>query len=86
MSRTLVQNDAVSLTLFAFDKDEEIGIYDSKGDTTVFVLEGVGEFTVDGMNYEVHVGESFIMPVSKTTFRVCKEIIQIPSCCYFCER
>lgn len=65
VSKTLAQNDAVSLTLFAFDKDEEIGTHDSTGDAMVFVLEGVGEFTVDGIKYEVHAGESLIMPAKK---------------------
>lgn len=31
----------------------------------VFVLEGVGEFTVDGIKHEVHAGESLIMPAKK---------------------
>lgn len=62
VSKTLVQNDAVSMTLFAFDKDEEIGEHDSSGDAMVNVLEGVGIFTVDGKKYEVKAGESLIMP------------------------
>lgn len=62
VSKTLVQNDAVSMTLFAFDKDEEIGEHDSSGDAMVNVLEGVGIFTVGGKKYEVKAGESLIMP------------------------
>ena len=62
VSKTLAQNDAVSITLFAFDKDEEISTHDSTGDAMVNVLEGVGEFTVDGVKYEVKAGESLIMP------------------------
>lgn len=62
VSKTLVQNDAVSMTLFAFDKGEEIGEHDSSGDAMVNVLEGVGIFTVDGKKYEVKAGESLIMP------------------------
>lgn len=50
------------MTLFAFDKDEEIGEHDSSGDAMVNVLEGVGIFTVDGKKYEVKAGESLIMP------------------------
>ncbi|MGN1182327.1 MAG: cupin domain-containing protein [Faecalibacillus sp.] len=62
VSKTLVQNNAVSMTLFAFDKDEEIGEHDSSGDAMVNVLEGVGIFTVGGKRYEVKAGESLIMP------------------------
>ena len=32
VSKTLAQNDALSVTLFAFDKDEEISTHDSEGD------------------------------------------------------
>ena len=62
VSKTLVQNDALSMTLFAFDKGEEIGEHDSSGDAMVNVLEGVGVFTVGGQKYEVKAGESLIMP------------------------
>ena len=40
VSRTLVQNDAVSMTLFSFDKGEEISTHASGGDAMVTVLEG----------------------------------------------
>ena len=49
VSKTLAQNEAVSVTLFAFEKGEEIGTHDSKGDAMVTVLDGVGEFTVGGV-------------------------------------
>lgn len=62
VSKTLVQNDALSMTLFAFDKDEEIGKHDSSGDAMVNVLEGVGIFTVGENKYEVKAGQSLIMP------------------------
>ena len=39
VSRTLVQNDAVSVTVFAFDKGEEISSHTSGGDAMVTVLE-----------------------------------------------
>ena len=65
VSRTLAQNRAVSLTLFAFDKDEEIGTHDSSGDAMVTVLEGTGQFTVDGKVYELHKGETLVMPAKK---------------------
>ena len=48
VSRTLAQNKAVSVTLFAFDKGEEISTHDSTGDAMVQVLEGKGKFTVGG--------------------------------------
>ena len=62
VSKTLAQNDALSITLFAFSKDEEISSHDSKGDAFVTVLEGVGEFTVGDKKHIVKAGESLVMP------------------------
>lgn len=42
VSRTLAQNDALSVTLFSFDKDEEISTHASGGDAFVTCLDGVG--------------------------------------------
>lgn len=62
VSKTFTQNDAVSVTLFAFDKGEEISTHESGGDAFVTCLDGVGEITIDGINYELHEGESIVMP------------------------
>lgn len=62
VSRTLAQNSAVSITLFAFDKDEEISTHESGGDAFVTCLDGVGRITIDGVHYELHEGESIVMP------------------------
>ena len=45
ISRTLVQNSKLSMTLFAFEKDEEISTHAAGGDAMVTVLEGTGRFT-----------------------------------------
>lgn len=62
VSKTLAQNKAVSITVFAFSKGEEIATHDSTGDAMVSVLEGVGEFTVGGVKHTVMAGESLVMP------------------------
>ena len=62
VSKTLAQNDAVSVTLFAFDKGEEISTHESGGDALVTCLDGVGRITVDGVPHELHAGESIVMP------------------------
>ena len=65
VSRTLAQTPAVSLTLFAFAKGEEISTHESRGDALVQVLEGSGRFTVDGVDYMCRAGESLVMPAKK---------------------
>ena len=62
VSRTLAQNAAVSVTLFSFDKGEEISTHESGGDAFVTWLDGVGEITIDGVKYELYEGESIVMP------------------------
>lgn len=64
VSKTLVQNKGVGITLFAFDKGEEIAAHDSKGDAMIVVLEGTGCFTVGGTDYRVSTGETLVMPAT----------------------
>ncbi|MFR9063344.1 MAG: cupin domain-containing protein [[Clostridium] scindens] len=65
VSKTLVQNSAVSVTLFAFEKDEEISTHESGGDAMVTVLEGTGRFTIDGREHILKAGQSIVMPARK---------------------
>ncbi|MGI6013426.1 MAG: cupin domain-containing protein [Oscillospiraceae bacterium] len=62
VSKTLVQNEQMSMTLFAFEKGEEISTHAAGGDAMVTVLEGCGRFTVDGEVSLLHEGETLIMP------------------------
>ena len=62
VSRTLVQNDYVSMTLFSFDKDEEISTHAAGGDAMVTVLEGTGRFTVGSEVFILSAGDTLIMP------------------------
>lgn len=62
VSRTLVQNELVSVTVFSFDKGEEISTHASGGDAMVTVLEGTGRFTVGGEVFLLTEGETLIMP------------------------
>ena len=62
VSKTLVQNESVSITLFAFDKGEEISTHESGGDAFVTCLDGVGRITIDGKEYLLREGESIVMP------------------------
>ena len=62
VSKTLVQNDLVSVTVFSFDKGEEISTHASSGDAMVTVLEGTGKFTISGKPYILSAGQTIIMP------------------------
>lgn len=65
VSKTLAQNRALSLTLFAFDKGEEISSHESGGDAMVTVLDGTGQVTIDGEKFTLQAGESIIMPAGR---------------------
>lgn len=62
VSRTLAQNGAVSITLFAFDKGEEISSHESTGDAMLTVLEGDALITVGGKPHQLTGGETIVMP------------------------
>ncbi|MDD2214019.1 MAG: cupin domain-containing protein [Oscillospiraceae bacterium] len=62
VSRTLSQNEAVSLTLFAFAAGEEISTHTADGDALVTVLDGCGRITLAGQVYAVEAGQSLVMP------------------------
>lgn len=62
VSKTLVQNESVSLTLFAFEKGEEISTHESGGDAMVTILDGIGKITIDGKESVLECGDSIVMP------------------------
>ena len=64
VSRTLTQNGAISLTLFAFDQGEEISTHESKGDALVYVLDGDASITINGTVHAVSAGQTIVMPAN----------------------
>jgi len=62
VSRTLAQNGAVSLTLFSFDKGEEISSHSSAGDAMVTVLEGKANITIGKETHALSAGQTIVMP------------------------
>ena len=62
VSKTLAQNDAVSITLFAFADGEEISTHESGGDAFVTCLEDTGISTIDEVEHEVNKGDAIVMP------------------------
>ena len=62
VSKTLVQNGAVSMTLFSFERGEEISTHAAGGDALVYCLDGTGKFTIDGVEHILHEGDAIVMP------------------------
>ena len=64
VSKTLVQNDALSLTLFAFAAGEGLAPHSSRGDALLTVLEGAARVTVADQPHDVTAGETILMPAN----------------------
>ena len=61
VSKTLAQNEALSVTLFSFDKGEEISSHKSGGDAFVTCLDGESIVMPTGLPYAVYGKEQFKM-------------------------
>ena len=62
VSRTLVQNDAGTITLFAFDKGEALSEHTAPFDAVVHLLDGEGDILIRGESHRVRRGEMIVMP------------------------
>jgi len=62
VSRTLVENKAGTITLFAFDADQGLSEHTAPFDALVHVLDGEGKFTVGGKVSSVGAGQVLLMP------------------------
>lgn len=62
ISRTLAQGRNLSLTLFSFDKGEEISSHSSDGDALVYIIDGEAEITIGENKFNVKKGETIAMP------------------------
>jgi len=62
VSRTLAENAAGTLTLFAFDAGQGLSEHSAPFDAIVQVLEGKVELTIGGENVTAEAGEMVLMP------------------------
>lgn len=65
VSKTLVQNPAVGLTLFAIPENEGISAHKSTGDAFVYIIEGKCEITIEEEKFHLGAGECIVMPKGK---------------------
>ena len=62
VSRTFAQNSSVSITLFSFDKGEEVSTHTAPGDAMVQVIDGEAIVNIDGKEMTVGKGQVVVMP------------------------
>jgi len=64
VSLTLVQNEELTLTLFAFAKGEGVSTHSAPGDAMVYMLDGEAEITIGEDKLIAHAGETIVMPTN----------------------
>ena len=64
VSRTLVANDAGTVTLFAFDEGQGLSEHTAPFDALVHVVDGESEVIIDGKPNKVCAGDLILMPAN----------------------
>ena len=62
VSKTIINQKTGNITLFAFDKGQDLSEHTSPFDALVYVIDGVAEITISGQPIRVSAGEMIIMP------------------------
>jgi quercetin dioxygenase-like cupin family protein len=62
VSKVLIKQKSGSLTLFAFDKGQELSEHTAPFNAVVEVLDGEAEIIIGGKSHVVRKGQSIIMP------------------------
>jgi quercetin dioxygenase-like cupin family protein len=64
VSRTLSQGRPLSVTLFAFDKGEEISTHSAGGDAFVYIMDGSAQVKIADETFVVSKGQTIVMPAN----------------------
>ncbi len=64
-SRTLIDKDAGTVTLFAFDEGQKLSEHTAPYDAMVYVLDGEAEVTIEKKASRLKEGDMVIMPANK---------------------
>jgi quercetin dioxygenase-like cupin family protein len=65
VSQTLVDDDAVTITVFAFDDAERLSEHTAPHDALLQVVDGTALVTIADEEYEVPAGESIVLPANE---------------------
>jgi quercetin dioxygenase-like cupin family protein len=65
VSRQITKADAGNVTLFAFDKDQELSEHTAPFDALVHVLDGSAQIKISGQDFNLATGDAIIMPANE---------------------
>jgi quercetin dioxygenase-like cupin family protein len=64
VSKTLINKDKGTVTLFAFDKDQSLSEHTAPFDALVQAIDGEIEVVISGKNHYLTTGEMILMPAN----------------------
>jgi quercetin dioxygenase-like cupin family protein len=62
VSRTLIDKDAGTVTLFAFDEGQGLSEHTAPYEALVYTIEGKVEITISGRSHQLKAGEMIFLP------------------------
>lgn len=65
VSRQITKAEAGNVTLFAFDRDQELSEHTAPFDALVHVLDGEAEIRISGKPFHLKSGDAIIMPAGE---------------------
>ncbi|MFC1643810.1 cupin domain-containing protein [Candidatus Omnitrophota bacterium] len=65
VSRTIIDKDVGTVTLFAFDKGQGLSEHTAPFDAMVYIVDGQAEVIISGQEHNLKVGEMIIMPANR---------------------
>lgn len=65
VSRTIIDKEVGSITVFAFDKGQRLSTHSAPFDALVEIVDGTGVITIEGVDYQISAGNQIIMPANK---------------------
>lgn len=64
VSRVLLKEKSGNITLFAFDKDQELSEHTAPFNAVVQVIDGKAKISIDAKPYKVSTGQLIILPAN----------------------
>jgi len=65
VSKTLIDKQAGTVTLFAFDKGQGLSEHTAPYDALVYIIDGVAEVTISGKAHQLAESEMIVMPANE---------------------